>query len=294
MINQNLDELKNQLEAAKDVLILIAEKANYDSTASALALYLSLQDKEDRNVTIASPSQIRVEFSRLVGVDKISQKIGSRNLIITFDYVTDSIEKVSYNVESDKFNLVIQPKSNMPPLKAENVNYSYSGAQADLIFIVGANSLDDLGSIYQAEKAIFDKAVTVSVNKNLRAPFARLTFSDPQVSSVSELTTELLTKLNLPVTQDTATNLLSGIDSATQRFASPVIKAHTFETAALLMNKGAKRQMERPENIANFPPPASFGPFNRPNPLTPTQPVSQNSAPDDWLAPKIFKGSTQV
>ena len=106
---------------------------------------------------IGSPSKMRVEHSRLVGIDKISEKIGNRNLIISFDYKEDSIEKVSYNVEGEKFNLVIQPRSGYPPLDKSSVDFSYEGIDADVIFVIGAQKLEDLGAIYDKERQAFSR-----------------------------------------------------------------------------------------------------------------------------------------
>ena len=81
--NADLSTIKDRLKAAKDIYILIPQNPNQDAVAAGLALYLSLKG-DGKNAYIACPSPMRVEFSRLVGVDKVVSKIGNRNLVVFF------------------------------------------------------------------------------------------------------------------------------------------------------------------------------------------------------------------
>jgi len=150
-------DLKKSFDQAKTILILVVDNPKLDHLASALGLYLALS-KSDKKVSVACPTPMRVEFNRLVGVDKVRSNIGSRDLVVSFPYEKDSIEKVSYNVDDAKFNLVIQPKTGFPNLDSDKVSYSYSGAEADLVFIIGAPKLDSLGPFYHNEKKLFETA----------------------------------------------------------------------------------------------------------------------------------------
>ena len=64
-----------------------------------------------------------------------------KNLVISFPYQEGSIEKVSYNIENDKFNLVIEPRENYPVITPEMIKYSYGGGNTDLIITVGTSQL---------------------------------------------------------------------------------------------------------------------------------------------------------
>ena len=89
--------IRESLATAQSIFIALPKSPNYDRVAASLALFLSLK-KAGRKVSIASPQEMTVEFSSLVGVDKIKTKSEGRNLKISFDYLEDSIEKVSYNI----------------------------------------------------------------------------------------------------------------------------------------------------------------------------------------------------
>ncbi len=126
------------VESAKSLLILLPTHPTLDEVAAGLALYWDFA--EGRNCTIACPSPMTVEFNRLVGVNKIKKDFGDQNLVLKFvGYKADNIEKVSYDVENDEFQLTVVPKAGLVAPTKEQVSLSYAGAAAELIFLVGGN-----------------------------------------------------------------------------------------------------------------------------------------------------------
>lgn len=297
------EKLKESVNKAQEVLVLIRDNPKLDHVASGLSLYLGL-NQAGKSVTVACTTPMRVEFNRLVGVDKVTQTIGNRNLVIAFPYVKDSIEKVSYHVDENTFNLIIQPKASFPNLQSDKVSYSYSGAEADLVFVVGAQKLEDLGILYQAERQLFDKTTLVNLDSHPRnTKFATLNLVWNQYSSCAEAVTETLAVLGFQLNEDIASNLLAGVNDATQNFQRFGLKPKAFEVAAQLMQAGGKRIGIHPTVRPNpFSPSASQSPLNRSNPLgqsqsppappaTPLSVQSDSSQPikADWLKPKIYK-----
>jgi len=268
-----VDQLQSALNSAQHILIAFPQKANLDKVAAGLALYLSLK-KANKQVAVVCSQPMTVGFSSLIGIDKVSNKTGGRNLVISLDYFEDSIEKVSYNIEDKKFNLVVQPKKGFPPLSTKKVKYSYTGGEFDLIFAIGASSLDDLGKIFLTNKALFteDKLVNFAIQP-AKARFAKINLVDEKAASLSETMTYFLSRLKLPVDTDIATNLLSGIKTASGNFSSAKVRAATFEAAAFCLRAGAKLSM----------------------PIINKKTALSTSAPSpDWLEPKIYKGNSLV
>jgi hypothetical protein len=281
--------IKESLSTAQSILIALPKNPNYDRVAAGLALYLSLK-KAGRQVSIASPEQMTVEFSSLVGVDKIKTKPEGKNLTISFDYLEDSIEKVSYNIEGGKFNLVIQPKEGFPPLSSDKVEYSYSGGQADLVLTIGVRSIEDLGALYKDNQGLFDKAKIIDI-------------SIEEEASLSEKITQLIADLRLPADVDIVSNLLGGIERATGNFSSPKTNAGTFEAAAFCLRIGARRITRRfpgppkpKPKVPLEPMPAGVSATKSPeeSPEEPTGEIPQQTPSPDWLEPKIYKGNTRV
>lgn len=298
MIPQDITQpLKTTLDKGSEIFVLLPLNAGQEMVASALGLYQVLLEA-GKNVIIASPSKLSDSSRSLPGADQITTKIGNRNLVISLKVdKRDSIDKVSYNLDetSQVFNLIIQPKQGNPPLKKDQVNFSYSGAQADLIFTVGANRLEDLGEFYETERKLFTDAKTVAINRFQSATFADFQITDTQVSGHAELTYELVKALNLSLTSDAATAFLTGIDVATNHLQQPTMSPDTLERMASLMRAGGVRQSNvgMPGATVQKSVPVSTPPTSTTVPQ-PVPVVSDAPVPEEWLQPKIYKSSAPV
>lgn len=288
MFNQeDLSQIESLLGPSQRVLILTGEKPTPDSLGASLALYLALL-RLGKTASIACPDLPTVGLSRLVGVDRVQNDLGGQNLVIAFPYTEGSIEKVSYNIEGDKFNLVIQPRPGVQPLSSQNIQFSRGGADADLIFILGTSDWSGLGKLYEKDKALYEKVPVVAIDHQVQnIHYGKINLVLPSASSTSEIIGLLLGKLGIDWDLDIAQNLLAGIDFATQNFSSPRTSVEAFEIAASCLKLGAKRQTSVTVEEKQ--------PSVKPRTKSPFQPmvkdVGPNEAPSDWLTPKIFKGS---
>ena len=206
-------DVLSSLTSAASVAIYLPADPSFPLVAAGLGLYLSLKSKST-SVDIVCPTPMTVAMNRLVGVDQVKTELPGRNLVISFDYVKDAIEKVSYNVENGKFNLLVQPKTGHQPLSADNVGFKLAGSSADLVVLIGNVSVP-------------------TDNQNL--PTLSLIKNDSR--SLAAETAALLQEANLPLDQDIAGNLLQGLADETDRFASAT--ADDFVSAANLARHGA-------------------------------------------------------
>jgi len=267
----NIEPVKQALQTAKTILILLPQNPNLDAVAAGLGLYLSLT-KKPLTTSIGCATPMTVNFNRLFGVDKIKPRIGNQNLVISFNYPQDTLEKVSYDKDPDtqKFHLTIEPKAGQPPLDPSQVEYSYTGSQADLIFVIASRSLEDLGPLYEQEKKLFEDKTKPLVNLShldKNAQFGTVNLYDPTSSGCSEIVFTVLQALELPLEPDIATNLLVGIEQSTNNFATAT-SPDTFEIVAQLMRSGAQKG-----HLAKTPAPRPR-PF-MPSPKPPTSPWPQ-------------------
>lgn len=287
-MHDQLEALKSRLAAAQSILLTLADKPSQDVVAAALALYLSIK-QSGKSVSVIAASAPLVRDSHLVGLDKITTEIGGNNLVITLDVPENTIDKVTSNTDGGHLNLVISPAKGMAPITASNVKFATSGASADLVIVVGAADLSDLGSLMAKEPLLFSKENLVNISNQV-GEFAEINLTDPS-SSNSELVTALLKELALPLDVDIANNLMQGIENATDGLSSPNMTADTFEALAILYRAGARRTppvAPHPEaKIVGDMPIVDHG-----APVAPA-PVAEEAPQSDWLAPKIFKSSSQ-
>jgi len=294
MAKPDTTKLKELINTAKNVMIFLPENPHFDAVAAALSLKLSLQTI-GKSVNVLCPEEITVEFNRLVGVDSITNSFGPRHLVISFPGQTDRVDKVSYNVENGELQLVITPKADAPDLDHSKLKFIAHTNHSDLAILVGVHQLLDLGHFFHSTRDFFANTKLISFTVDLpQENYTPHQIYDPNASSLSEITLHLLEALELRVDTDIATNLLTGMEKATDNFSSPDVSHATFETAAKLMRRGARRG--KVINPDSFPPgsipQAQAAPVPEPDQDVPVReaPVPDDASPD-WYQPKVYSGS---
>ncbi|HJY98098.1 MAG TPA: hypothetical protein VJ227_00055 [Patescibacteria group bacterium] len=291
------------IDSASSILVVLPARTNFDNVAAALSLYLSLRDKKE--AMIFSPSPMTVGVNRLIGVNKIGEELGNKNLTIRFKgYDATNIDKVSYDIEENEFNLTVSPKAGLPAPKREQIELSHSGISADLVILVGGAADSDfpiLGSEQIAGAKIAHVGARVLTSSLEVMSFAR------KGSSVSEVVASIISESGLTTDADVATNLVMGMEEGSSKFTSSDVTPETFETFAKLLRAGGQRAPKVRLSPADFPPGAiPTQPFAKKMVNIP-QPVQEEvdlqdmegtaeteqeiNPPDDWLQPKVFKGA---
>jgi len=231
--------IKKLLESASSFIVVLPPDPSGDLVAAGLSLHLALVASGKKS-QIGCGSEIHVPPS-LLGAGEIADSIGAKNLVISFDYHEDDLEKVDYDVRPDgKFYLMIKPKQGAPIPDVSNVKYSYSGASADLVITLGVNSFEELGKIYADEKSFLDEAKVLSLNIPPRP--ATFTQNLLHLTSIAftELVARLLENTDLKPSPDAAKNLLTSLYEETKSLTSPKMTADTFSAIAFLMRHGAR------------------------------------------------------
>ena len=244
MITPELTQLlKDYISPTQTVLILFSPEATADQTSSALA-FSSCLEKMGKHVTVACPAPLEERNNPAVGKEQIVKEFGNKDLQITFDYVPDRVEKVSYNIDdaAQKFHLIIQPKKGSSPLETSTVQYSYTGVEADLLILIGVSELDSLGDLYFNNSGLFENTAVISIN-TFETEFGTIKVDVSASTSFSEDISHILMEIGCDVRGDSATNLLSGIEQATDGFRSLSMTAETFELVSQLLRAGARRIM---------------------------------------------------
>ncbi len=288
--------LKTIVDQAKSVLILLPTRPYFDQVAAGLSLYLAIRGEKE--VAVISASPMTVEFNRLVGVNKITQDLGNKNLIIRFsNYEANNIEKVSYDVENREFRLSIIPKQGVSAPTKEQAEITYSGVSADTIILVGGINETHFPAL-SSNKLAGAKIAHVGF-RHLVLPTGRNIISLARsASSASEVAAALLKESGYKIDGDIATNLVMGIEEGSNKFSSSEVTSETFQIFAELMRAGGQRMANTKDQRASVPPGEIPGRLPK-QPVQQVQPprgktqieTQKENAPKDWLQPKIYKGT---
>ncbi len=249
--------LKSLLDSAHSVALLLPQNPSFDVVAASLGLKLSLE-QAGKVVTLASVEPLTVEFNRLVGVNTVTQTFGKRDLVISFPGQTDLVDKVSYNVDHGELQLVVTPKAGTPGLDPSKLRFIAGGPQVDSVIFVNS-SIND----WSEARDLLQNAKQYTLSSN----------------NVSQSVTMAITLMQLPLGQDAASNLLAGLDQASNMYQ--IADADTFESAAILMRHGGHRQdvYVPTEEVPGTIPTA---------PVAPVAPAPQ----EDWYEPKVYRGTS--
>jgi len=243
MIDQHkIDLFKELFNQADSVMIIYAPDALRDHLFAATALFKTFQELGNKEVSMLSSESLVKDEPDIVYLDETRTEIGHKNLCISLDYDTESVEKITSAIdeEAKKLHITIKPKKGQSPLGKDNVIFSYTGAEADMVILVGVDDLESLEQLYYGYENLYQNTALVSIN-SYETSFGNLKLDILGSSCVSEYVAELIKALNYHLDIEVATNLLAGIDEETENLESYLATADTFEIVSYLLRSGARR-----------------------------------------------------
>ena len=194
-------------------------------------------------------------------LDQVKQQLGRDNLIISFPYRAEQVDKVSYHIGQDQqqFYLTIKPQAGQAPLSEKQVKFNYAGASADLLWLFGVGELADLKQLYVGYEDLYQQQTLISLNTYL-PDFGSLNLdisgSAAYAEAVFYLIRGLLGLLELDWsvlehTRQIASLLLSAIRLKSKEFSSSEMQANSFLAVAELLKLGAQRlDLTEEKNVA--------------------------------------------
>ncbi|OGY30433.1 MAG: hypothetical protein A3F35_01780 [Candidatus Woykebacteria bacterium RIFCSPHIGHO2_12_FULL_45_10] len=261
-INIAGNQIVQMLKSSEKTLVLLHPRPNVDALMAALALNVvieALGKKSDVVCFGSLPSQI----GDIQEAEKIKNRLDPTDLVIGFNWAQSQIEKVSYSVEGEKFNLIITPSGKR--LDPTQVEYSYRGANYNLVVSLGIAGPAELPTNL-FDQSIFRNLPTVNIdNQTSNTNFGKVNLVDTTSDSLSGLVVEILKEAGTNVSSQVAEYLMKGLRGATENFEI-VKNPLTFEQAAFCAKMKTAEQIARKNNIGK-------------------------EKSDEWLAPKTMPSS---
>lgn len=287
-----LSPLREKLNASQKTVIVLNQRPSLDQVAAALSLKLAFKEAgKEASVVCASP--MMVEFNHLVGINQIESRVTGTDLIISFNYPSDQIEKVSYNDDNTRPNIVVQPKAGAPAINEKLASFSYGGVGADIIISLGVKD----PAMVNINGLNLSQGFVVNVDSSpANVGFGELSILDQSTPSLSEMALGIILGLNLVLSPDAAQNILAGIWQSTLGMNNPNLGPDTYEAVAICLRAGAQKPVVN-NNIAPRRPAVFVPPQERTDKQqTPVEKPKEKEElpvkpPADWFEPKIFRGT---
>jgi hypothetical protein len=280
VIDQNqVQRLLEFLSVSKKIRILFTNTQQQELLLAILATYLFLADLASLKKTkfnsaklgFFSSAKIEKSFESQASLKKYLKKhqllelsqedLGRDNLLISFPYQPEQVDKVSYHIGEDnqRFYLTVKPKVGSEPLDSQQVEFSYTGSSADLLLLIGVNELEDLQDLYSNHQQLYQSTPIITINSFL-PDFGTLNLDISGSSGYGEAIFYLIKSLSnlleinlndLPRIKQIATLLFASIDQKTNKFTSSKMTADSFLVVAELLKLGAERLENKSETVDN-------------------------------------------
>ena len=296
-----VSKVADKIQHATNILIALSKDPNVDEISAAIALAFVL-DQQKKHVTAIYSGQTPNALEFLRPEETFQKDIsGLQDFIIALN--KSKADHLIYQVEGDYVKILITPYKGQ--IKKEDLEYSYSDYNVDLVIVFNVNSGSEIDSALSEYGRIMHDAMAINITSSVPGRFADLEWSDPSKSSVCEMVYDLLSELEIDNTpQEVATALLTGILSATERFSNNRTKPTTMAVASKLMEAGADQQLISSNILkAETPAVAAENPFATQSPTTnetpaapaaqeaPEAPVAQESPATAAATPEVSVAS---
>jgi len=236
------DQIKNQIEKSKSILILTKSKVSSDAVSASWGFFHFLKNLGKSPTILENNSQTeKLKFLSLP--EKMEKKIiGSRDFVLSFSTKYNKIIGFRTEKKEESFNIYITPEKET--IDPRDFSFIPAKFKYDLLVVIGCQNLDELGEIKEKNGDLFFEVPIVNIdNSTANENFGQLNLVDITASSASEVISEFSKSFGEKyLNPASAQCFLTGIISATSNFQSERTTPQTFLTASWLIEKGANQQ----------------------------------------------------
>lgn len=239
-------QIVNLIKNKEKILLISHRKPDGDSLGSLLSLYLVLKSI-GKDVVVASSDPVPDVFNFLPSLEVIQTNFSTnQDFIITLDCKNAEVDKLKYNLDDNKVNIIVSPSFGV--FTEKDVSFSRGGSQFDLILVLDSADLEQIGSIYEKNTELFFSAPVLNIDHHASNTFfGNINLVEITAASTTEIIVDLIKKIERVenrslITEDVATLLLTGIITDTSSFQNPNTTPKSFDIAADLIDLGAHQQ----------------------------------------------------
>lgn len=236
-------QVADRIRNSENVLVALSKNPSVDELSAALGLTFIL-DKMGKHATAIFSGEVPNAIEFLEPEKTFESNTNSlQDFIIALD--KEKADHLRYKIEGDFVRVYVTPYKTT--LSENDLEFSHGDFNVDLIIALNVAAEADLDSALSEYGRIKHDASSINISAAAPGNFADLEWGDPAASSVSEMVADLASQLGKNekdiVDKSTATALLAGIVSATNRFSNEHTSAETMAIASDLMAAGADQQL---------------------------------------------------
>ncbi|MBR5621225.1 hypothetical protein IKW75_01955 [Candidatus Saccharibacteria bacterium] len=257
----DLAKVVEKIKAADSILVALSRDPSVDDIAAAIGLTLMLTNIGKHTTAIYSgKTPNAVQF---LNPEKTfeSNTNSLQDFIIALE--KEKADHLRYKIEGDFVKVYITPFKTT--IEESDLQFSHGDVNVDLVIALNVKDETDLDAALTEHGRILHDASVVNITNGEPSGIKGIAWNDAAASSVSEMTVKLADALETTISADVATALLTGIESATDRFSNEKTTSEAMAMSSRLMGAGADQQ-EIVTNIAKGEETAEATPEVEPEP----------------------------
>ena len=269
-------KIAEKIKSSNNILVALSRDPSVDEISAAIGLTMIL-NKLGKHVTAIYSGETPNTLEFLKPEQTFEKNTNSlQDFIIALH--KDKADHLRYKIEGDYVKVYITPYKTT--ISQTDFEFSQGDFNVDLVISIDVENAESLDGALSEYGRIMHDATTVNITTNQAGRFAELEWSDPSESSVCEMIVILSGYLEqTEFDQPTATALLTGIVSATDRFSNARTTSETMQVSSRLMQAGADQQLIS-SNIMQptIPTPADTIPTSSDASLASPAPISSDAS----------------
>lgn len=233
-------KIAEKIKSSNNILVALSRDPNVDEISAAIGLTMIL-NKLGKHVTAIYSGETPNTLEFLKPEQTFEKNTNSlQDFIIALH--KDKADHLRYKIEGDYVKVYITPYKTT--ISQTDFEFSQGDFNVDLVISIDIENAESLDGALSEYGRIMHDATAVNITTNQAGRFAELEWSDPSESSVCEMIVILSGYLDqTEFDQPTATALLTGIVSATDRFSNARTTSETMQVSSRLMQAGADQQL---------------------------------------------------
>lgn len=224
------------------ILVVTHARPDGDAVGSLLATRAVLAAL-GKDVTAVMTDPVPEMYSFLPGLDTLAGELtGFRDFVVTFDTSQTPVDKLKYNQEDGKLNIIVTPKSGT--FSEQQVSLRPGAYRYDLIIVLDAPDLERVGKLYEEHPDLFYETPVVNIDHHPSNDyFGAVNLVDLTATSTAEILVGVIESLGESLmTEDVATYLLTGLITDTGSFQNANTTPKSLTVSAQLAAAGGRQQ----------------------------------------------------
>lgn len=230
------------IKKSENILITCPQNWNIDSIAACLAWQKILTKLNKKTLVVCDDFQPTNKIHFLPNLNNVQLAISNlQRFIISLDLTKTDIAAINYKKTHHQLDVYITPQHG--EFSSKDVSSKLSTFKFDLTCTLNAPDLESLGQIYSDHLNFFYQTPIINIDHQpINENYGQINLVDIKAMAISEILFNLISLWDVNLIDDEiATCLLAGLYNKTWGFKSNKITPQTLNTAAQLINLGAKK-----------------------------------------------------